>query len=119
MREKGNSTLIETAFASIMDNTRDMMFIKDAKLVYVAVSQPFVRMVGKKRPEDIIGKTDHQIFDDEALADRYVLDDRKLLARGQNLVDYIEPITDDDGQHRYGSTCKYILKGENGETKLW
>lgn len=115
MRENGNSTLIETAFRAILDSTRDMMFIKDAKLVYVAASQPFVKMVGKEKPEDIIGKTDHQIFEDEALADRYVLDDRKLLARGQNLVDYIEPITDEDGQHRYGSTSKYILKGDHGE----
>lgn len=115
MRENGNSTLIETAFRAILGSTRDMMFIKDAKLVYVAVSQPFVKMVGKEKPEDIIGKTDHQIFEDEALADRYVLDDRKLLARGQNLMDYIEPITDEGGQHRYGSTSKYILKGENGE----
>jgi len=48
-------------------------------------------------------------------AERYVLDDKKLLAGGVNLIDYIEPITDEDGQHRYGSTSKYILRSEEGE----
>ena len=113
MREKEKSTLIGTAFEAILDSTRDMMFVKDANLVYVAVSQPFVKMVGKSRPEDIVGKTDHEIFEDKTLADRYVMDDKKLLDGGINLIDYIEPITDDDNQHRYGSTSKYILKEDD------
>ena len=114
MREKEKSTLIGTAFEAILDSTRDMMFVKDANLVYVAVSQPFVKMVGKSRPEDIVGKTDHEIFEDKTLADRYVMDDKKLLDGDTNLIDYIEPITDDDNQHRYGSTSKYILKEDDG-----
>ena len=115
MSEKENCALISTAFLAILESTRDMVFVKDADLVYRAASQPFVRMVGKSRPEDIIGKTDYQIFEDSALAERYVLDDKRLLAKGKNLVDYIEPITDEDGHHRYGSTSKYILRGEDGE----
>lgn len=62
-----------------------------------------------------MGKKDHDIFEDQTLADRYVLDDKKLLAGKENLIDYIEPITDEDGQHRYGSTSKYILRDEDGE----
>ena len=114
MGEKGKNILISSAFQAILDSTRDMMFVKNADHVYVAASQPFVRMVGKSCPDDIIGKTDHEIFEDEALAERYVLDDKKLLAEGENLIDYIEPITDEAGQHRYGSTSKYILKAEDG-----
>lgn len=115
MSEKRENTLIATAFQAILGSTRDMMFVKDANLVYVAASQPFAKMVGKSCPEEIIGKTDHQIFEDDELADRYVLDDKKLLAGNVNLVDYIEPITDEAGQHRYGSTSKYILRDDNGE----
>ncbi len=114
MGKREKSALITTAFQSILESTRDMMFVKDADLVYVAASQPFVRMVGKSCPEDIVGKTDHEIFEEEALADRYVLDDKKLLAGNVNLIDYIEPITDEDGQHRYGSTSKYILRDDTG-----
>ncbi len=115
MGEKGKCTLISTAFQAILDSTRDMMFVKNADLIYMAVSQPFVKMVGKSCPEDIIGKTDYEIFEDETLAERYVLDDKKLISEGINLIDYIEPITDEDGQHRYGSTSKYILRDDDGE----
>ncbi len=115
MGDMGKTMLISTAFGAILDSTRDMMFVKNADLVYMAASQPFVRMVGKSCPADIIGKTDYEIFEDEALAERYVLDDKKLITGGVNLIDYIEPITDEDGQHRYGSTSKYILRSEEGE----
>lgn len=115
MGEKGKDALIHTAFQAMLGSTRDMMFVKNEDLVYMAASQPFVRMVGKSCPEDIIGKTDYEIFADETLAERYVLDDKKLISGGVNLIDYIEPITDDDGQHRYGSTSKYILRSDEGE----
>lgn len=109
------SNIIGAAFEAMVANTRDMIFVKNADLVYVAASQPFVKMVGKKSPDEIIGKTDMEIFDDENLAKRYVKDDKKLLRKGDGLKDYIEPITDEDGQHRYGSTSKYILSDADGK----
>ncbi len=109
------SHLIEAAFGAMIANTRDMMFVKNADLVYVAASQPFVKMVGKKSPDEIIGRTDMEIFDDENLAKRYIKDDKKLIRSGVNLQDYIEPITDEDGQHRYGSTSKYLLYDEENK----
>lgn len=39
MGKKEKGTLISTAFQAILDSTRDMMFIKDADLVYAAVCQ--------------------------------------------------------------------------------
>ena len=103
------------AFQTIIENTKDMIFIKDVHSVYLAASMSFVKMVGKEREEDLLGKTDLEIFEDSNLAKRYLADDRKLLAKGQDLIDYIEPITDEDGRARYGSTSKYILRGEEQE----
>lgn len=107
-------SIINTAFLTMLENTGDMMFVKDDNLVYLAASMPFVKMVGKEHAEDIVGHTDLEIFSDESLARRYMADDRKLLEGDKNLVDYIEPITDEDGQARYGSTSKYILKDDTG-----
>ena len=106
--------LIYAAFQTMLNYTSDMMFIKDINLVYVAVSRAFVKMVGKECASEIIGKTDLEIFADENLAKRYVSDDRKLLEKGDNLIDYMEPITDEGGHARYGSTSKYILYNEDG-----
>lgn len=114
MESKEAKTLINVAFQSLMNNSRDMMFIKDINLVYRAASLPFVKMVGKDTVDEIIGKTDLEIFEDKGLAKRYIKDDQKLLEGQKNLEDYIEPITDEDGQACYGSTSKYILKDENG-----
>ena len=109
------SPIVGAAFSALIENTEDMMFVKNIDLVYVAASKPFARMVGKASPEEIVGHTDLEIFEDSNLAERYIADDRKLMVGRENLENYIEPITDDDGQARYGSTSKFILRDEAGE----
>lgn len=103
-------TLMKAAFEAMLESTTDMVFLKTSNLVYQAASMPFIKMVGKSSVEDIIGKTDEEIFSDKELAKRYVADDHKLLEAGENLIDYMEPITDEDGHARYGSTSKYLLR---------
>lgn len=107
--------LIDLAFANLLQNTTDMIFIKDANLVYQGASAQFVKMVGKSSADEIVGYTDYEIFEDKQLAKRYETDDRKIIASQKDLVHFIEPITDADGQPRYGSTSKYLLRNENNE----
>lgn len=107
--------LIKAAFDVLVNNTADIMFIKDINLVYQSASMPFVKMTGTSSVSDVIGHTDMEIFENEQLAKRYISDDRRLLSEGVNLVNYVEPITDDHGNARYGSTSKYILRDENGK----
>lgn len=106
--------ILNAAFQAMLDSTRDLVFVKDINLVYVAASMPFVRMTGKTALEEVVGFSDMELFADEALAKRYIADDRRLLQEGENLIDYIEPLTDEDGEARYGSTSKYILKDSEG-----
>ncbi len=112
-REKCDNILF-SAMHEYMTRTSEMMFVKDLDLVYVGASQPFVEMAGWKKPEDIIGKTDFEIFPDRRLAQRYVSDDRRLLASGAPLEDYIEPIVSRDRKPRYSSTSKYIIRDAEG-----
>lgn len=107
--------LICTAFETMLNYTADLMFVKNTDLVYVAASMPFVKMVGKQEISDIVGKTDEEIFEDSNLAGRYISDDLKMLRSGVNLSDYIEPLPDENGHHRYGSTAKYIMHDEAGK----
>ena len=117
MERKESQLLIDVAFQVLMENSKDMMFVKDADLVYRAASVPFVHMVGKQTIEQVIGKTDAEIFDDKSLARRYVADDKKLIKSGKDLVDYIEPIPEEEGQARYGSTSKFLLRDDKGAIK--
>lgn len=99
----------DAAFQALLHNTSDMIFVKDINLIYVAASSRFVEMAGKAAADEIIGKTDFEIFENEELARRYTDDDRKLLNSNENLIRYIEPLTDKQGYPRYSSTSKYIL----------
>lgn len=115
MNEKKSELLIQEAFQTMLRNTEDMIFVKDVDSVYVAASLAWIKMAGKETLEDVINKTDLEIFEDENLAERYRKDDKKLLAEGKDLVDYMEPITDEDGHARYGSTSKFLLYGPDGK----
>ena len=105
--------LLAGAFEAMIENTSDIMFIKDENLVYRSASLPFARMAGKNSVDEIIGHTDLEIFENKQLAARYIADDCRLFTGRKNLIDYIEPITDDCGNARYGCTSKFILKNEN------
>lgn len=107
--------LIKAAFEVLLNNSVDMIFLKDINLVCQAASMPFVKMVGKDKVEDVIGHTDREIFSDSNLASRYETDDRKIISEGRDLINFIEPITDIDGHPRYGLTSKYLIWDENGK----
>lgn len=112
--EKFHKEIIIAAFQTMIENTKNMVFVKDADLRYIMASETFVKMAGKKSVDEIIGKTDAEIFE-PGLAKRYAQDDRKLLESGKNLIDYNEPIGDEHGKARYATTSKYILRNDAGE----
>lgn len=114
LQNQKNAQILLTAFQTVLDNSADMVFIKDMNLTYLAASMPFVRMVGKQTVADVIGYTDAEIFENADLAARYVADDRRMLTSGRNLIDFIEPLPDVDGLPHYGTTSKYILTDRTG-----
>jgi len=116
LQNKENAKVLLSAFQTILDNSTDMMFIKNQDLTYLGASMPFVKMLGKNTVEEIIDHTDMELFDDPDLALRYVKDDRKLFSSGENLIDFIESLPEVDGHAHYGTTSKYILKDEAGAT---
>ncbi len=115
MQDTKTTHLLLKAFQSILHSTADMLFIKDENLTYQAVNMPFVQMVGKKCPEDVLGHTDFEIFDDYMLAQRYVADDNRLIAAEEDTISFIEPITEESGHSRFARTTKYVLRNSKGE----
>lgn len=91
-----------------------MIFVKNPELIYQAGSDCFARLVGYEKGEELVGKSDFDIFPLE-LARRYTNDDQRILDSGVDMVDYLEPLPDRDGKKLYSSTSKYLLRGEDGE----
>ena len=73
----------------LQNNLSEIIFVKDLNLTYIAATKSFAEMMGKSSVEEIIGKTDHDILENQELANRYTADDRKLLGNGKNLLDYV------------------------------
>lgn len=97
------------ALSSVLQTTKDMVFIKDADLIYRGSSQSFAEVVGLNDPTELIGKTDFDIFASSELAKRYTNDDRSMMSSKQPLLDYIEPLPAIDGRPRYASTSKRVI----------
>ncbi len=62
---------------SLLDSIPDIIFFKDTNGVYLGCNPPFSELVGKSRNE-IIGKTDFDLFDREA-ADAFRFFDKEML----------------------------------------
>ena len=84
------------AVSSLLTNMPAMSFSKDANTrVYLACNQAFAEYAGKKSPEEVVGLTDHEIFDRET-ADHFVEDDTKALSMDTAYV-FFEDVPDATG----------------------
>lgn len=113
MDEQNRSRLLLAALQVHLSTSPDMIFVKDPNLVYQAGSDCFARLVGHEKGEELVGKTDFDIFSPE-LAKRYTNDDHSILDSGVDMVDYLEPLPERDGRKLYSSTSKYLLRDEDG-----
>lgn len=109
-----DSAFLQATFDELLRRTRNMVFVKDTRLVYQAASQSFAQMAGHGSADEVVGKTDREIFADQSLAESYIADDHRLLSKGQPLLDYVEAITTENGTPRYGSTSKYLIRDGEG-----
>ena len=113
MKDNADALTLQ-AFQKYWESAQDMTFIKDLDGAYVSASESFLKATVCNSLDELIGKTDFDIFSDSELAKRYVNDDARLLANGVSLEKYIEPYSDKDGLPRYCLTSKYILRDPEG-----
>jgi len=104
------------AFYSIVKNTDDIIVIKDLDLKVLATNEAFVKASGKKSLDELIGKTDAEIFGvgetTEPIA-TYMNDDRRAqkLPSGHSVVRE-EPVFYPNGETRTFKTRKFPIYKE-------
>lgn len=94
---------------AVMDSTTDLSFAKDKDFRYLCGSKPFLRLVGLEHDQDLVGKTDYDLFE-KSVADKFRGDDVRLMESGRSIVDMLEEIPSDDEIQHYSSTSKYVLQ---------
>ena len=66
----------------VMDNIPEYLFWKDTNLVYLGCNNNYSNLVGIGGPENILGKTDNDLFDDKEKQDLLIESEDKILNSG-------------------------------------
>jgi PAS domain S-box-containing protein len=96
---------------AITDNTAAVIYVKDLQGRYLMVNQRYSELFHISH-EDVVGKTDHDLFAKD-MADAFRAMDQRVAAAGQALIEE-EVAPHDDGPHTYVSV-KCPLRDRHGQ----
>ncbi|MDO9227738.1 MAG: PAS domain S-box protein [Pseudomonadota bacterium] len=81
---------------AVLDNFPFLVWLKDKESRYLAVNQPYVDACGLASPEQMVGKSDLDIWPRD-LAEAYRADDREVLTSGRGKM-VVEPLSATTGK---------------------
>ena len=99
---------------AVFNITPNITFVKNTDYVYIAASEQFAKMLGKKSATEVIGKTDMELFE-PSLAQKHRMEDNWILRNRDNIKNILEEFQNADGTVRYDSISKYYLEDEKGD----
>ncbi len=104
---------LKQTITSLLDNIPGQSFTKDANTgIYLACNQAFAEEAGKKSPDEVVGRTDAELFDAET-AKRYVEDDKMTLSMDEPYI-YFEDRLSDAGETRQVKIIRRKYTDANG-----
>lgn len=98
---------------TLIDHLPDYIFIKDVDSRFVINNQAHAQLIGYEDPEDLVGKTDFDVFPKE-LAQHYYADEQRVIETGQPLIGREEETVTKTGRHQWVSTNKVPLRDPDG-----
>ncbi len=98
----------------LMQNIPDSIYFKDDKSHFIKVSDSTISKLGFSSPDEIIGKSDFDIFADEH-AEKAFHDEQQILRTGIPIVSKEEKETWPDGRITWVSTTKMPYMNEKGK----
>jgi diguanylate cyclase (GGDEF)-like protein/PAS domain S-box-containing protein len=102
--------LLET----MMDNIPDSIYFKDRDSRFTRVNQYTARKFGLTRPDEVLGRTDFDLFTSEHALQAF-RDEQEIVRTGRPLVNMEEKETLPGGTVRWVSTTKMALRDSNGQ----
>ncbi len=98
---------------TLMDNIPDAIYFKDTESRFIRVSK-HVHLKGIESPEEAIGKTDFDFFDEEHARAAYQ-DEQRIVQTGEPVIDKEEKETFPDGTTGWVLTTKVPIFDANGK----
>ncbi|MGA3283828.1 MAG: PAS domain-containing protein [Verrucomicrobiota bacterium] len=99
---------------TLIDGLPDNIFIKDRQSRFLISNLAHVRTLGATHPDEVIGKTDLDIFPAE-LANQYYGDEQALMESGQPLNREETVVNPRTGEKRWLQTTKVPLRDKEGK----
>jgi PAS domain S-box-containing protein len=98
---------------TLIDSLPDNIFIKDRKSRFLVNNLAHVRILGATNPEEVLGKSDLDMFPQE-LAGQYYEDDQAMMQSGQPLNREESVVNPRTGEKRWLQTTKVPLRDKQG-----
>ncbi|HKS81271.1 MAG TPA: response regulator [Candidatus Acidoferrales bacterium] len=102
------------ALRALIDNMPDFMYVKDTDSRFVVANVSLARLVGKKTPDELIGKSDFDFFAPE-MARSFFEAERKVINSGEAEVNLGETVPDAGGGESEILTTKVPIRDKAGK----
>jgi two-component system, sensor histidine kinase and response regulator len=99
---------------AVIDNLPIYIFVKDRESRFLVNNRAHLRVLGARTQEEVIGKTDAEIFP-AAIAAKYFADEQAILSSGKPLISAEESTVDPEGRERWLITDKVPFRDSRGE----
>jgi PAS domain S-box-containing protein len=103
----------QTLMATLMNTLPDPVYFKDAASRFLRVNPAMARKFGLSDPEQMIGKTDKDLFTEEH-ASKALADEQEIIRTAQPVVNIEEKETWPDGSETWVLTTKLPLRDDAG-----
>src|SRR5262249_16343611 len=111
--------LIISVHTTILDSVPIRIYRKNARGEFTYANTACARDLGMQRPEDVMGKTDFDLFE-TALAERWRQQELELLATAARVTNQIEEELWTNRRPTWAKTSKFLEPGDNGsEPAIW
>jgi phosphoserine phosphatase RsbU/P len=98
----------------LMETIPDRLYFKDLQSRFVQVNQAYATWHGFKSPEEVIGKTDFDLFTTTHASAAFAAE-QEIIRTGEPMVGKVEKISRRDGQIFWGSTTKMPWRDSTGK----
>jgi PAS domain S-box-containing protein len=99
---------------ALLESMPDRIYFKDRECKLVRVNQAVAKFYGMKRPEDVLGKTDFDLFLPEHAKAAFA-DEQELMRTGIPIVGKVEKELMPGGEVRWCLTTKVAMRDQHGQ----
>jgi len=99
----------------LIDNLPHCIFWKDKNLVFRGCNKQYALQFGYESPKDIVGKTDGDLPSTPFLRNKYIQDDKKIIASGKAKINYEEEQKQPDGSIKIVLVSKVPVYDKSGK----